>query len=72
MFSISRDGSDHIIEVDALDQVEPVIPAEKLGRYHIDEMDAKPLPSGHTARRCGVGIKKADGSVVIEADPWES
>jgi hypothetical protein len=30
----------------------------------------KPFPSGHTSRRWGVGIKRADGSVAIEPDPW--
>jgi hypothetical protein len=30
-----------------------------------------PLPSGHTSRRWGVGIKRSDGSVVFEADPWD-
>jgi hypothetical protein len=44
--------------------------SRKPGRSHIDEISAAPLPSGHTSRRCSVGIKLADGSVVIEPDPW--
>jgi hypothetical protein len=27
------------------------------GRYHVDEIAADPLPSGHTSRRWGVAIK---------------
>jgi hypothetical protein len=41
------------------------------GRYHVDEISADP-PSGYTSRRWGLGIKQADGSVVIERDPWEA
>jgi len=41
------------------------------GRYHADEISADPLPSGHTSRSWGVGIKRADGSVDLEPDPWE-
>ena len=40
------------------------------GLYHVDEISADPLPSGHTSRRWGVGIKRLDGSVAIEPDPW--
>jgi hypothetical protein len=49
-----------------LDEIEPVIRAAEPGRYHIDELPLKPFLSGHTARRWGVGIKWADGSVVLE------
>ena len=70
MFRISRAGQEPIIDVDALDQLEPAIRASKPGRYHVDEIGADPLPSGHTSRRFGVGIKRGDGSVVREPDPW--
>jgi hypothetical protein len=42
------------------------------GRYHVDEISATPLPSGHTARRWGIILKLTDGRVVEEPDPWES
>jgi hypothetical protein len=38
----------------------------------VDQISADPLPSGHTSRRWGVGIKSRDGSVVIERDPREA
>jgi hypothetical protein len=55
--------------VASIDQIEPVIRSSPPGRYHVDEMSTKPLPSSYTAQRWGVGIKMADGSVLIEPDP---
>jgi hypothetical protein len=71
MFRISGDGQKRITDVDAADQLEPAIRASQPGRYHIDEISRDPLPSGHTSRRWGIGIKNADGSVMLEPDPWE-
>jgi hypothetical protein len=70
MFRIGRRGHEPIVHVDSVEQVEPVIRAAKRGRYHVDEISRDPLPSGHTSRRWGVGIKRADGSLVIEPNPW--
>jgi hypothetical protein len=36
------------------------------GRYHVDEISADPLPSGHTSRRWGAVITVLDGSVELE------
>jgi hypothetical protein len=41
-----------------------------LGRYHVDEVSADPLPSGHTSRRRGFAIKHPDGRVELDPDPW--
>jgi hypothetical protein len=71
MFRLRSYGQEPIVNVDTVEQIEPVIPAGKLGLYDIDEITRDALPSGHTSRRWGVGIKRADGSVVIERDPWE-
>jgi hypothetical protein len=70
MFRISRDDQEPIVDVDTVEAIEPVIRLLKPGRWHIDELPANPFPSGHTARHWGVGIKRADGSVVLERDPW--
>ena len=70
MFRIGRDGRGPITDLDDVDQLEPGIRAAEPGRYHIDEISADALPSGHTSRRWGVGIKRGDGSVMIEPDPW--
>jgi hypothetical protein len=40
------------------------------GGYHVDEISSDPLPSGHTSRRWGVGIKRPNGSVSLDLDPW--
>jgi hypothetical protein len=70
MFRIRKNGQEPIVTVDAVEQIESVIRLLKPGRWQIDELPAKPFPSGHTSRRWGVGIKRSDGSVVIEPDPW--
>jgi hypothetical protein len=70
MYRISRKGQDEIIDVESVEQIERAIRTAHPGRYHVDEISATPLPSGHTARRWGVGFKYADESVVLEPDPW--
>jgi hypothetical protein len=47
-------------------------PVERLGpgRYHVAEIDADPLPSGHTSRRWGSALKHPDGRVELDPDPW--
>ena len=42
--------------------VEKIIGSGRPGRYHVDEISSEPLPSGHTSRRWGMGIKRADGN----------
>jgi hypothetical protein len=49
---------------------EGAIHAALLDRYHVDQSSAEPLPSGHTSRRWGVGIKRPDGAVTLDPDPW--
>jgi hypothetical protein len=71
MFRISKDLNT-IIDVAQVDQIEPALRVLKPGRYHVDEISAESLPSGHASRRWGIGIKNADGSVVIERDSWEA
>jgi hypothetical protein len=39
------------------------------GRYHVDKISARPLPSEHSSCRWSVGIKRPDGSVVLERGP---
>jgi hypothetical protein len=70
MYRISHNGHEAIVDVDHVEQLEPAIRSSEPCRYHVDEISADPLPSGHTSRRWGVGIKRADGVVSIEPDPW--
>jgi hypothetical protein len=72
MFRFSQNGQEPIIDADHVEAIEPTIRASELGRYHVDEISADPLPSGHTSRRWGVGIKRGDGTVVIEPDPSDT
>jgi hypothetical protein len=69
-FRISQSGQEPVVDVNTQQQVEPTIRSSEPGRNHVDEISADPLPSGHTSRRWGVAIKRADGSVELETDPW--
>jgi hypothetical protein len=71
MYRVS--GADEfLVDVENVGQIKPVIRTAEPGRYHVDEFSTTPLPSGHTARRWEVGIKEADGSVVIEPEPRDN
>jgi hypothetical protein len=71
MYRVSRNGHKPIIDIDHVEAIEPAIRSSKSGRYHVDQIERDPLPSGRTARRWGVGIKRPDGSVELEPDPWD-
>ena len=71
MFRISRGDQESVIDVDRVDRIELAIRTAGPGSHEIDEITAHVLPSGHTSRRWGVGIKREDGSVAVEPDPWE-
>jgi hypothetical protein len=70
IFRISRPDDDPVVDADSLGGVEKIIWSGKPGRYHVDEIGADALASGHTSRRWGVGIKRDDGTVTIEPDRW--
>ena len=56
MYRISRNGQEPVIDVDQVEAIEPAIRSSEPGCYHVDEISADPLPSGHTARHWGVSI----------------
>jgi hypothetical protein len=62
IYRVSRSSQEPITDVDSVEAVDAVVRAGGPGRYHVDEISADPLPSGHTSRRWGVGIKRADVS----------
>ena len=70
VYRISRPEDNPIVDVDTIGGVKGVIRSAKPDRYHVDEISRDPLPSGHTGRRWGVGIKRNDGTVTLEPDPW--
>jgi hypothetical protein len=72
MYRISRNGYKPVTDVDTLHQLEPAIRSSKPGRYHVDQIERDPLPSGHTSRRWGVAIRFLDGTAELEPDPWPS
>jgi hypothetical protein len=71
MFRISG-KDDFLVDVEEVEEVVPVIRSSPPGRYHVDEIAAKPLRSRHTVRRWGIGIKHSDGAIVIRPDPSDS
>jgi hypothetical protein len=71
MYCISRKGQKPIVDVDHVEAIEPAIRSGETARYHVDAMSAYRLPSGHTSRRWRIGIKRPDGSVELEPDPWQ-
>jgi hypothetical protein len=71
MFRISN-GLDRIIDVAQIDEIGRVMRALEPGAYYVDEISPDVSPSGHSSRHWGVAIKRKDGSVVLEPDPWEA
>jgi hypothetical protein len=61
---ISRPGREPITDVDSVEAVEGVIRDGGPGCYHVDEISAEPLPSGHTSRRWGTAIKRPNSPTV--------
>jgi hypothetical protein len=70
IYRISRAGREPITDVDSVEAFEGVLRDGELGCYHVDQISAEPLPSGHTSRRWGVAIKRPDGTVTLDPDPW--
>jgi len=66
----SRSGREPITDVDSVEAAEGAIQAGGPGCYHVDEISAEPLPSRHTSRRWGTEIKRPDGVVTLDPDPW--
>jgi hypothetical protein len=74
IYRISQPGREPITDIDSADSVEAVagaIRGGEPGRFHVDEIASDPLLSGHTSRRWGIAIKRPDGALTIEPDPWE-
>jgi hypothetical protein len=68
MCRISRNGHEPIVDVDDVEEIEPPIHTSEPGILHGDEISSDPLPSGHTSRRWGVGIKPSDETVTRDPD----
>jgi hypothetical protein len=69
IFRISRPGRESITDVDSVAAVEGVLRDGEPGCYHVDQISAEPLRSGHTSRRWGTAIKRPDGVVTLDRDP---
>lgn len=69
MFRVSHKGKG-IGDADTVEGAREIVRGEPLGRYDVDEIPAEPFASGHTSRRWGGRIKRPDGIVSLEPDPW--
>jgi hypothetical protein len=70
IYRVTQPVQEPITYVDSVEAVEGAIRAGGPGRYHVDQISTEPLPSGHTSRRWGTAIKRPDGVVTIDPDPW--
>jgi hypothetical protein len=70
IFRVNDPNGEPIGTADSENGITRVIEGLGPGRYHVDEISSDPLPSGHTSRRWGVGIKRAYGAVTLDPDPW--
>jgi hypothetical protein len=59
-----------VTDVGSIKAVDGVVRTGKVGRYRVDQIASKPLPSGHTSRRWGQKIKHRDASIADGPDPW--
>ena len=71
LFRIVDHDGEMLSETDSLDRVTEVVCRAPTGCYHVDEISADPLPSGHTSRRWGCAVRHEDGRVILEPAPWE-
>ena len=60
-----------LADADSIEYLKGILGDLDPGRYTVDEISTKPLPSGHTARRWGVLLKLDDGTIIEEPDPWD-
>ena len=70
IYRISQPGREPITDAASVEAVEGAIRDGERGRFHVDEISSDPLPSGHTSRRWGTAIKRPDGAVTLDPDPW--
>ena len=68
---VDREG-EIVADADGLAGVNEIVRRAPTGRYHVDEISAAPLPSGHTSRRWGFAIRHEHGRVILDPDPWEA
>jgi hypothetical protein len=72
IYRISQPGREPVVDVSSVEAIEGAIRDGVPGCYHVDEISSDQLPSGHTSRRWGTVIKRPDGKVAIDPDPWEA
>ena len=70
IYRISHPSREPNNDVDSVEAVEGAIRAGGPDCYHVDEISAETLRSGHTSRRWGTAIKRPDGAVTLDPEPW--
>jgi len=70
VYRITRPGRDSVVDVGSVEGVKGASRAGGPGCYHVDEISSDPPPSGQTSQRWGTAIKRPDGTVTLDPDPW--
>jgi hypothetical protein len=65
----SRKG-EGIDDADTIDVARAIVRGNLPSRHNLAEIGAERLPSGHTSWRWGTAIKRPDGAVTLDPDPW--
>ena len=68
MFRVSHHG-EGIDDAETLEGARGIVRGQPAGRYDVDEIRAKPFPSGHTPRAWGRLIRHPDTRVEDEPHP---
>jgi hypothetical protein len=58
---LTNGKDDSRVDMGTVEQIEGLIRSSPPRRYHVDETNAQPLPSGHTTRRWGLGSSRRTG-----------
>jgi hypothetical protein len=70
IYRITHPDRDEITDVGSIEAIEKAIRSGEPGRYHIDQISSEPIASGHASRRWGKAMRRPDGSMILDRDPW--
>ena len=65
----SRKG-EGIDDADTIEVARAIVRGNLPSRHNLAEIGAQRLPTGHTGRHWGAGIKRVDGSMILQPDSW--
>jgi hypothetical protein len=71
VFRIIRDPNDYYLAA-SVDDIDHALGDAQPGRFIVEEVSAagQVLPSRHSCRRWGTAVRRPDGHVILDSDPW--